>query len=332
MATSSHSWLNPALRMQTRGAALLLAVFCAAAAVGVRFGMAAQLAILLGGMVLVGVPHGAFDHLVARPVLSPRLGPAWWVPFGAGYFGLAALVGLAWWVAPAWTLAGFLAGSIVHFGLGDAEDGLAPRAVPRWAAVLVYGATPVLLPIALHPDMAAPVLAGLADVSVPAMVAALRPAAWLLPVWAVAFAWVLWAAYREGLGVAERLLTAAAFVMLPPLLAFGLYFTAGHAMRHVLRLGAWYAPTDGRRAVRWLLRTIVPWAIGTAVAGVALAWRGDDLTAAVLVPAFRAIAALTLPHMLVTAWLGETDTSAQRMSAVVASPTGSRPVATPTLP
>lgn len=332
MAPISHGWLKPALRAQTRGAALLLAAFCAAAAMGVRFGMAAQLAVLLGGMVLVGVPHGAFDHLVARPVLSPRLGPVWWVPFGAGYFGLVALVGLAWWVAPAWTLAGFLAGSIIHFGLGDVEDGLAPRAVPRWAAVVLYGATPVLLPIALHPDLAAPVLAGLADVSVPAMVAALHPVAWLLPAWAVAFGWVLWAAHREGLGVGERLLTAAAFIVLPPLLAFGLYFTAGHAMRHVLRLGAWYAPTDGRRAARWLLRTIVPWAAGTALVGVALAWRGEDLTAAVLVPAFRAIAALTLPHMIVTAWLGEAGNGAQIVSATVASPGGSRIGGSPTIP
>ena len=304
MVASSHSWLNPALQAQTRGAALLLALFCAAAVAGVQFGIAAQLAVLLGGMVLVGVPHGAFDHLVARPVLAPRLGPAWWVPFGAGYVGLAALVGLAWWVAPALTLAGFLAASVVHFGLGDVEDGLAPRAVPRWLAVLVYGTAPVLLPIAIHPDAAAPVLAGLAGMSVPAMVVALHPVAWVLPVWGLAFAWVLWAAWQEGLGVAERLLTAATFVLLPPLLAFGLYFTAGHAMRHVLRLGAWYAPSDGRRATRWLLRTIVPWAGATAIAGAALAWRGEDLTAAVLVPAFRAIAALTLPHMVVTAWLG----------------------------
>ena len=303
MAASSHGWLSPALRAQTLGAAFLLAAFCAAAAAGVQFGMAVQLAVLLGGMVLVGVPHGAFDHLVARPVLSPRLGPAWWVPFGAGYFGLATLVGLGWWLGPAWTLAGFLAASVVHFGLGDVEDGLAPRAIPRWMAAVVYGMTPVLLPVALHPDAAAPVLAGLAGVAVPAMVDALVPASWVLPVWALAFVWVLRAAWREGLGVAERLLTAAAFVVLPPLLAFGLYFTAGHAMRHVLRLGAWYAPADARRAGRWLLRTILPWAGGTALVGVALAWRGNDLTAAVLVPAFRAIAALTLPHMVVTGWL-----------------------------
>ncbi len=307
MAATGNGWLIPALRVQTRGAAWLLAAFCVAAACGVRFGTAAQMAVLLGGMVLVGVPHGAFDPFVAESVLAPRFGPGWRWRFGAAYAGLTLLVLAAWWVAPAWTLVGFLAISTVHFGLGDAEDGLAPRAVPRWLAVVAYGGLPVLLPLAAHPDAAAPVLAGLAGVPVPAMVDALRPALWLLPVWAAAFAWVLWVAWRERLGVAERLLTAAAFVLLPPLLAFGLYFTAGHAMRHVLRLGAWYAPGDSGRAARWLLRTIVPWAGGTALAGLALAWRGNDLTAAVLVPAFRVIAALTVPHMVVTGWLGTAE-------------------------
>ena len=303
MAATGGRWLAPALRAQSDGAAVLLAVFCSAALAGVVFSMPAQLAVLLGGMVLVGVPHGAFDHLVARPLLQPRLGRQWWVPFNAAYLGLAGLIGLAWWLVPAPMTAVFLAASIVHFGLGDGEDGLAPAAVPRWVAVLVYGAVPVLLPVALHPDAAAPVLAGLAGVPEPAMVDVLRRAVWLLPVWAGAFAGVLWLAWRQGLGVAERLLTAAAFILLPPLLAFGLYFSAGHAMRHVLRLGAWHAPNDGRAAARWLAWTLLPAAAATSAVIGALVWWGTDSINSVLVPVFRIIAALTFPHMIVTAYL-----------------------------
>ena len=262
-----------------------------------------QMAVLLSGMVLVGVPHGAFDHLVAGPVLRPLLGRAWWLVFGAGYVGLAGLVGVAWAVVPGVTLAAFLAASIVHFGLGDVEDGLAARAVPGWLAIAVYGSLPVLLPIALHPDAAAPVLAGLAGMTDAAMLEALRPATWVLPVWGVAFAWVVWAARQEGLGVAERLLTAAAFVLLPPLLAFGLYFSVGHAMRHVLRVGAWHAPGDGRAAALWLGRVLGAAMVVTAVLLSGLFWGGADGVVAVLVPVFRGIAALTLPHMIVTAWL-----------------------------
>ena len=296
-------WLGGALRWQSRVAVALAVLLCGAALGGVPLGAGVQYAVLLGGMVLVGVPHGAFDHLVVRPLLQPRLGHRWWVPFNAAYLGLAGLIGLAWWLVPAPMTAVFLAASVVHFGLGDREDGLAPAAVPRWAAVLVYGAVPVLLPVALHPDAAAPVLAGLADVPDLAMVDVLRRAVWLMPVWAGAFAGVLWLAWRQGLGVAERLLTAAAFILLPPLLAFGLYFSAGHAMRHVLRLGAWHAPNDGRAAARWLAWTLLPAAAATSAVIGALVWWGTDSINSVLVPVFRIIAALTFPHMIVTAYL-----------------------------
>lgn len=303
MAASGHRWLGPALRVQSWAATAVAAGFCAAALAGVRFGAGVQLGVLLGGIVLTGFPHGAFDHLVARPVLAPHLGRRWWAPFLAGYLGLAGLVCLAWWAAPAATLAGFLAASVLHFGLGDAEDGLAPSGVPRPVAVLAYGALPLLLPMALHPGEAAPVLAALAEVPAPLMQDALAGVLWLLPAWAAAFAWVVLAARRERRGVAERLATAAGFALLPPLLAFGLYFGAGHSVRHLLRLGAWHDPRDPRAAARWLARVVLPAGAACAAGLGALALLGQDTVADVLAPCFRVIAALTLPHMVVTAWL-----------------------------
>ncbi len=297
-----HPGLGRAMRVQSTLAALLMAGFCAAALAGVRFGPACQVGVLLAGIVLVGFPHGAFDHLVARPLLRPRLGRGWWVPFGLGYLGLAGLVWLAWMAAPALTLAGFLAASVLHFGLGDVEDGLAPRQVPVALSVLTYGALPVLLPAALHPADAAPVLAALAETPIAATQDALGAAAWLLPIWCAAFALVVLAALREGRGVVERLVMAAGFVLLPPLLAFGVYFGAGHAVRHVLRLGAWHGGPP-RAAARWLASTMLPAAAVCAVGLAGLALLGRDTASDVLAPMFRVIAALTLPHMVVTAWL-----------------------------
>ena len=302
MAASRRRWLGPALRLQSAAATAAAAGFCFAALAGVPFGPGVQVGVLLTGMVVVGFPHGAFDHLVAQPLLQP-LGRHWWVLFGAGYLGLAGLVWLAWSVAPALTLAGFLAASVLHFGLGDAEDGFAPVSVPRPVAVLAYGALPVLPPMVLHPAEAAPVLAALAGMDAPAMQGAMQGLAWLAPAWAAMFCWTVFAAWREGRGVAERVATAAAFVLLPPLLAFGIYFTAGHSVRHVLRLGDWHAPGDGKAAARWLARTMLPAGLACAAGLGGLALLAQVITADVLAPCFRVIAALTLPHMVVTAWL-----------------------------
>ena len=306
MAAPRTGWLGPALRLQSAVAVGLMTAFCLASVAGVPFGLGLQTAVLLGGIVLVGFPHGAFDHCVARPVLE-RLGRYWWAPFGAGYIGVAGLVWLAWVMAPAMTLAGFLAVSVLHFGLGDVEDGLAPTAVPRGVAVLAYGALPLLLPVALHPGEAAPVLAALAGVSDEVMQHSLQGAIWLLPAWVAAFGWTMLAAWRERRGVVERLATATGFVLLPPLLAFGLYFGAGHSVRHVMRLGAWHAPHDPVAAAKWLARTMLPAGVICAAGLAGLALLGKDVIADVLSPSFRVIAALTLPHMIVTTWLERTD-------------------------
>lgn len=310
MAERDHGWLRPALRRQAALATAAIAVFCLLALLGLEFDLGAQMAILLVGIVLVGFPHGAFDHLVAQPVLQPRLGRRWLLPFLLGYLGLAGVVLYAWTIVPAATLALFLAGSVLHFGLGDTEDGLVPERVPRWLGILTYGALPVLLPIALQPEASAPVLAVMAEWDLPVMEHTLGRAIWLLPLWGIVFAWMIAAAGREGRGVLERLTTAAGFVLLPPLLAFGLYFAFGHSMRHVLRLGAWRDANRPAVAARWAVRVMLP-ASAICAAGLAGLWMLDaDATSGLLAPAFRIIAALTLPHMIVTSWLEPRDAHA----------------------
>lgn len=303
MAEFHQRWLGPALRLQVAIATAGFTAFCALAIIGVRFDLRLQLVVLLAGIVLVGFPHGAFDHLVARPVLRPRLGPFWWLPFLLGYLGLAGAVWLGWIIAPATTLALFLAGSVLHFGLGDTEDGLLPNHVPRLIGIVTYGALPILLPIALHSADAAPVLAAMAGWDPAMMQRVLSSAVWLLPVWVVAFGWIISTAWRERQGIAERLATAAGFVLLPPVLAFGLYFGLGHSVRHVLRLGAWRDPAQPRVAARWVATVMLPASAVCAIGLVSLAWLDDDVTTGLLAPAFRIIAALTLPHMIVTSWL-----------------------------
>ena len=319
MVELNRRWLDPALRLQSTVATAGITAFCVLAVTGVRFDFGLQLAVLLAGIVLVGFPHGAFDHLVARPVLLPRLGRFWWLPFLLGYLGLAGLVWLGWMIAPATTLALFLAGSALHFGLGDTEDGLLPGRVPQWLGIVTYGALPILLPIALHPADAAPVLAAMAGCDPAVMLRVLAGAPWLLPAWVLAFGWIISVAWRDGQGVSERLATAAGFVLLPPVLAFGLYFGLGHSVRHVLRLGAWRAAKEPNVAARWAATVMVPAGAICAAGLVGLTWLDDDATTGLLAPAFRIIAALTLPHMIVTSWL-------KPVSPYSCAPLGKRPL------
>jgi hypothetical protein len=68
MGANSHRWLEPALRWQSMAASFAVAGVVVIAASGLHFSLLFQIGVLLAGIVLVGFPHGAFDHLVARPV------------------------------------------------------------------------------------------------------------------------------------------------------------------------------------------------------------------------------------------------------------------------
>ena len=303
MAPPRHRWLAPALRRQALVSSLVITGFIALAVGGMTFDLKWQIGVLIAGVVLVGFPHGAFDHLVAGPILAPRWGRFWWAPFGLAYLALTGAVMAAWAAAPLLTLAVFLAGSMLHFGLGDSEDELARRSSPRWVAVLTYGALPILLPLAFHPAEAAPTLAALGGVSVPDMASGLSQTIWATPIWAAAFVWLHRGGGWRRPGSAVMAVSAAGFVVLPPLLAFGLYFGAVHSLRHLLRLAAWRAPFAPLRAARWALGVVAPASVICAIGGVGLAILAGEGLTGLLTPLFRILAALTLPHMIVTSWL-----------------------------
>ena len=57
------------------------------------------------------------------------------------------------------------------------------------------------------------------------------------------------------------------------------------------------------KAAWFLVRVMAPAGVFCAAGLALLAWMGSATTVDLLAPCFRIIAALTLPHMIVTAWL-----------------------------
>lgn len=268
---------------------LLAAVLAGSAAL--PHGAAWVVALVL--IIALGVPHGALDGEVARAVLRPWLGRAWFPVFSLPYLSLSALVLLAWHFVPMATLAAFLAVSVWHFGEEDAGSGDLVQLVAR-------GGLPIALPVLLHPAATAQVFAAAALLpftSVPA---------WLG--WA-SLAWVPFAV----LGVAglirrrhwdvlmEMGLLAMAFAALPPLTAFALYFTGIHAPRHMTAMihnpdRAPRVRTPGTAVLHALPLTVLTLLLGSAL------WRlyPGATPERLLTVTLQGLAALTLPHLVLT--------------------------------
>jgi beta-carotene 15,15'-dioxygenase len=327
-AQTAEARLLPMLLIAAWGAALAgVAAQALAPSAVERYALAP----LLIGIVLIGLPHGALDHLVPA-----RIGLAWGrrvaplAAFLAAYLALAGAVLAAWLLAPTWAFVGFLAATIWHWGQGDQrflELFLGRRRRPAFGTLVTIatrGALPVVVPILAFPaaatDLQVRAASGLGleaaalDLAAPWLRLSLGSALALLLTGYLAEALAA-AGSRTGLLVdlGEIVLLVALFAFVPAYAAIGIYFLAWHSLRHLARLLLLKERDAGevRRGrlaapVARLARDLLP--LTVVALGVLLAltaWSRanlaslNDFVAVYLV----LISALTVPHAAVVAMM-----------------------------
>ena len=211
---------------------------------------------LVASVLLLGLPHGAVDHLAIARTRKQRPD----LRAIARVFALYGLVGgayaVGWFLAPAVAFALFIAVTWFHWGQGDlyALVGLAGadhvRSFPqRVATVVVRGGLPMLVPLLAFPEWYRRVAIDLVGRFAPDAVAAL---AWAFRPdvragLAIAYGTVVIATLAAGyvraedhrpwrLDAIETLGLVVYFALVPPVLAIGVYFCLWHSLRHVARL------------------------------------------------------------------------------------------------
>lgn len=272
-------------------------------------GPALQALVLALGVALLGLPHGAVDHWQGRALLQPRFGRAWPAPFALGYLGAAAAVLAAWLAWPPALLVAFLVLAAVHFGDEDLALGTAlPSGGPgRGAELVARGALPIAGPVLGHPGETAALFAlllpGHAAADVALVLARAAPVAAALLAGALGLAAI--AAVRRRFALAaELLLLVGLMPVLPPLLAFALYFCLWHAPRHSLSVIAGLAPDDPGPGARRFARgaaALTAVTVAGALAGWLLLGGRHAPVAATVQVTFVGLAALTVPHVLLGA-------------------------------
>ncbi len=266
---------------------------------------------LVASLMLLGLPHGAVDHLVPGWVRKRALGRRGLALLVTGYVAVTAIGIAVWLVAPLVALALFFLTAAVHWGASELT--WFPAQPRRAAFAAARGLVPVVLPALASPtafdqatrSLLSPFLSHPPD---------LAPAGWLRVVAGVAVAVVC--ALGAGRGRRPRLELVglvAFFGLVQPVFAIGLYFIAWHSWRHTIRLAA-LEPTaasqmdDGHplRAVATIMVAALPCTVvsllGLCGFGALLAVHLTS-TDQIIAVALALIAALTLPHTLLVAWL-----------------------------
>jgi len=248
--------------------------------------------VALTAVIVFGVPHGALDGAVAAPLLRPRYGRAWFGVFAVPYLGLSALILLAWQITPLATLAAFLAVSVLHFGQEDAGPG-------RPIEALVRGGLPIALPALLRPEETVGIFSVVARVPMSQLPTWWSAAAWF---WlALTAAWLLTGRPRRVV-VAEMIVLTAAFVALPPLTAFALYFVGLHAPRHMVALVRDPLKAPDIDTMQRAVCASLPVFALTLMLGVGLwpfyAAGSSGASANLLTVTLQMLSALTVPHLI----------------------------------
>jgi len=290
------------------------------------------------GTLVVGMAHGAVDHLVplrAAAGVSLRRSIA---VVSVVYAVLGGAVVGAFFLAPVAAFVGFIALTWLHWGQGDVAalvvagvDHL-PTAAERWLGLVVRGGLPMGVPLLAHPAeyrLVAEWIVGLFVVDADAAAAAVDPL--FVPATRAAVGGLMVAATAVSIGLGYRRVRAGAsrrgwlrdagevgalwawFLLAAPIFAVGVYFALWHALRHVGRLvlvdhraATALGAGDRAGALRRFARDAAPLTLGgfLVVGAVGLAVpAGVAAPGDVLAVSLVAIAAMTLPHVAVVAWL-----------------------------
>lgn len=233
-----------------------LAVVCAA---GVQIPEPLQYLPFAVSLIVLGLPHGALDHIVLSRLARRMPDARAMASVALLYLVVGGIVVLLWFAAPAVAFIVFILMTWLHWGQGDLhveamrEGAGRPSRLTRAGMLAVRGALPMVVPLIAFPavylavfrDTTGVISTDLTDalpffesVGVRMLIAAALGL--LIAVTFVGTARARWASAAGRRAwwsdLAEVVLLALFFAVVPPILAVGLYFCLWHSLRHIVRL------------------------------------------------------------------------------------------------
>lgn len=258
------------------------------------------LALLL--IMVIGLPHGATDHLLFRQLFREKGRETSMVRFYVLYVGLVLAYGLFWWLLPLPALILFLLVSVYHFGQSN-WNYLAPRA---WGVHLCWGAFVLFVPVVWHFGESREILETMLRREVPDI----SQKAKTIVVTGLLFlnqGVVVWKTVQKKLGIWNGILESinlwvllGMFLSLPLLLGFALYFAGWHALSSSLDQIAFFRRERDGFGAKAYIRAAAPYTL-VALLGLGLLYLVWTKAAfGMLEPGllFMFIAAVTLPHII----------------------------------
>ena len=264
----------------------------------------------LAGIVMIGLPHGAYDGAVAIHLgIIKRFSS--FVKFMIIYVALAALVVTIWMIAPIISLIIFLTISMLHFGAGDIKNG---QGVLGFSEALAHGGLAIVGISQFHRSEVDEIFSYLINNDTTYV--------WLaIDILTVVTVFAIITCVLQALNnskwsvtVLELLLLGIVYAVAPPLLGFAIYFCCVHSARHFRKIYASIKQSVSTTSIRnqAILFTSISW----IAAGIAF-WMFADFAnpgPTIMRITFIGLAALTVPHMLLIDGISKSKTMLAKLS------------------
>jgi Brp/Blh family beta-carotene 15,15'-monooxygenase len=262
------------------------ALLSCAALMGDQLSPNATLAVLVAGVILLGLPHGALDQMVARKAFAGRRGYTNTL-FYVSYLALVLGYWVLWNRFPIFGLASFLLIAAFHFGSDWEGRG-------NYLTRCGYGCAIVTLPSLRFPAEVVSIYGMLGTEHAPGLVALSTVRAPIAVCIALIGAVLQLQRHRNDFFELLTIVTGA--LLLHPLVFFTCYFTLLHSPRHLLETAEGLGMTRLKNIYLATFPVLLATLLLAAIAYVLLPRVGAN--ARLLRIVFIGLAALTVPHML----------------------------------
>jgi len=274
-----------------------------------------ELVIVAAAIALVGIPHGAIDHLIAAKVYEQ--GSSIWdhIRFYGWYLFLMVALSVLWFFSPAAGFILFMVISVLHFGQSDIEgffhrfEIYEPSTGWVIAATVSRGLAIIGLILSAHADVALSIVGeALPQDSILfqwmnsqhelIFWGSLGQFALFMPVFSF-IGFQSWS--QRGQFLLDSVVLIALFVTARPLLSFAIYFAFWHSMGHIDEIRTYFGEKGQPLTIAGFAYRALPFTLISFAGLAGLLWiaQAMELGNRLVMLTFVLISVLTLPHMVV---------------------------------
>lgn len=262
--------------------------------------------ILLASVFLIGIPHGAIDHIVASEIYDGDHSLQHHLKFYSSYLIVMAVLGIIWFYTPVFGMFIFIGISVYHFGQADMEDFLVHRKhSPFW--FFVRGAAIMLLIIFSDVQQTIPIIADAIRMESTTLFNYLpNPAAVFIPLTVIYITLSVYSYIKKDLipdtsFFTDLICLILIFYLSGPLIGFAIYFAVWHSAGHINEMLEFFKKRNRSISVSGFISKSLPFSM-VSVFGLFLLYEIQKIYFSgqqFITIMFILISVLTLPHMYI---------------------------------